>query len=277
MISSLAPVAATVLAAAPPASTSTGEAILFWIIAPIAVLASLGMLVTSRAVHSALLLALTMMCLAFAYIAQDAPFLGIVQIVVYTGAVMMLFLFVLMIVGVDSSDSLIETIKGQRVTAVLFGVGFAVLLVGALGRATVAPARGLVEPTNAAGGNVPGLAQLIFTRYVFAFEVTSALLITAALGAMVLTHRELLTPRLTQRELSERRFRSDRPTMLPAPGVYARHNAVDTPALLPDGSPLLDSVPTALELRDPALRPQPAALEPVQHSDAPASTAGGST
>lgn len=267
-------VAAASLAAATPASTSTGEAVTFWILAPVAVLAALGMLVTRKAVHSALMLALTMICLAFAYIAQDAPFLGVVQIVVYTGAVMMLFLFVLMIVGVDSSDSLVETIKGQRATAVLLGLGFAVLLVGALGRATVRPARGLAEVTSSAGGNVPGLAQLIFTRYVFAFEVTSALLITAALGAMVLAHQEHLVPRSTQRQLAEARFRpGHRATMLPAPGVYARHNAVDTPALLPDGTPLRDSVPTPLELRDDARRPQPAALEPVQHEE-PASSGG---
>ena len=95
--------------------TTTGEAVTFWILAPIAVLAALGMVFARKAVHAALLLAVTMICLAVLYVAQDAPFLGVVQIIVYTGAIMMLFLFVLMLVGVDSSDSLVETLRGQRV------------------------------------------------------------------------------------------------------------------------------------------------------------------
>ena len=82
-----------------------------------------------------------------------------------------------------------------------------------------------------------GLAQLIFTRYVFPFEATAALLITAALGAMVLAHRERLAPRPTQRDLSRERVVGTHPAPLPGPGVYARHNAVDFPALLPDGTP----------------------------------------
>ena len=93
-------------------------------LAPIAVLAALGVLFSKKAVHSALLLAATMLCLAVLYLAQDAPFLGVVQVVVYTGAVMMLFLFVLMLVGVDSADSLVETLRGQRVAAVAGGLGF---------------------------------------------------------------------------------------------------------------------------------------------------------
>ncbi len=92
--------------------TEIPEAVLFFILAPIMVLSALGMLLVKKAVHSALLLAVVMIGLAIFYIANQAPFLGIVQIVVYTGAVMMLFLFILMLVGVDSSDSLEETIRG---------------------------------------------------------------------------------------------------------------------------------------------------------------------
>ena len=89
---------------------------------------------------------------------------------------------------------------------------------------------------NAQTGNVSAVAQLIFGRYVWVFEMTSALLITAALGAMVLAHRERLGRGPNQREWSKRRFREgEHLAGLPAPGVYARHNAVDTPALLPDG------------------------------------------
>ena len=101
----------------------TATQLAFWIIAPLAVLGGLMMVISRKAVHSALWLALSMICLALLYMMQGAVFLGIVQIVVYTGAVMMLFLFVLMLVGVDASDSLVETLRGQRVAAVAGGVG----------------------------------------------------------------------------------------------------------------------------------------------------------
>ena len=238
---------ATLLTATIATHTGAGEAWVFWLIAPLAVLGALGMLFSRKAVHSALLLALTMLCLAVLYLAQDAPFLGVVQVVVYTGAVMMLFLFVLMLVGVDSADSLVETLRGQRVAAVLAGIGFGALLILALGEVIVTN-DGLDEAN--ADGNVVALANLIFSRYVFAFEVTSALLITAALGAMVLAHRERHERRLTQRELSIERFRGDQHAApLPPPGVFARHNAVDTPALLPDGTPAETSVSRVLVAR----------------------------
>lgn len=237
--------ATSVLAAA--TDTGTGEAVTFWILGPLAVLAALGMLASRKAVHSALLLALTMLSLAVLYLAQDAPFLGVVQVVVYTGAVMMLFLFVLMLVGVDSGDSLVETLRGQRVAAIVAALGFGALLVFGLGDALTAN-EGLAQAN--ADGNVQGLADLIFARYVFVFEVTSALLITAALGAMILAHREQHTARPNQRELSVRRFRpGSYGAPLPPPGVYARHNAVDTPALLPDGTPAETSVSRVLVAR----------------------------
>jgi NADH-quinone oxidoreductase subunit J len=241
--------------------TGTGEAVTFWLLAPLAVLAALGMLASKRAVHSALLLAFTMLCLAVLYLAQDAPFLGVVQVVVYTGAVMMLFLFVLMLVGVDSADSLVETLRGQRVASVLAALGFGALLVFGLGDALTTN-EGLTSAN--ADGNVEALANLIFSRYVFAFEVTSALLITAALGAMVLAHRERHEARRSQRELSVERFRGGgHPTPLPSPGVFARHNAVDTPALLPDGTPAETSVSRVLIARGDVRR--------VPESSAPSS------
>lgn len=230
------------------ASVSSGETFAFWVLATLSVVGALGMVLSRKAVHSALFLALTMVSLAFLYVAQSAPFLGVVQVVVYTGAVMMLFLFVLMLVGVDSSDSLVETIRGQRVAAIVLGIGFGGVLLGALGHAVTDQVVGLSTVTTDAGGNVQAIAQYIFGRYVFTFELTSALLITAALGAMVLAHRERVTPRATQRELSEQRFSTEgaRATPMPAPGVYARHNAVDTPGLLPDGSAAEESVPAPL-------------------------------
>ncbi|MFJ2516879.1 NADH-quinone oxidoreductase subunit J [Streptomyces griseoviridis] len=217
-------------------TTSTGEAFQFWILGTVAVIGALCTVFMRRAVHSALCLAGTMIVLAIFYLANGAYFLGIVQIVVYTGAIMMLFLFVVMLVGVTAADSLKETIKGQRWLALLCGVGFGVLLLGGIGNASLTEFGGLTQAN--AGGNVEGLAALIFTRYVFAFEITGALLITAAVGAMVLTHRERTERARTQRELAAERVRDGRQLPpLPAPGVYARHNAVDIAGLLPDGTP----------------------------------------
>jgi NADH-quinone oxidoreductase subunit J len=229
-------------------NTPTGEAIMFWTLGPIAVLAALGMVGVRKAVHSALLLAVVMICLAMFFAVQSAPFLAVVQVVVYTGAVMMLFLFVLMLVGVDSSDSLVETIKGQRVAAVLAGLGFGALVLVGLGNAAVTGFAGLGDANTP--GNVEALAKLIFVKYVFAFELTSALLITAAIGAMVLAHQERLGKKQNQRERSIQRFKDGGiVTPLPAPGVYARHNAVDAPAMLPDGTASELSVSGVLRAR----------------------------
>ena len=217
-------------------STSTGEAFQFWVLGTVAVIGALSTILMKRAVHSALSLAGTMIILAVFYLANGAYFLGVVQIVVYTGAIMMLFLFVVMLVGVTAADSLTETIKGQRWLALLCGLGFGILLVAGIGNASLNQFDGL--STANANGNVQGLAALIFTKYVFAFEITGALLITAAVGAMVLTHRERTERPKTQRELSEQRVRDGKHLPpLPAPGVYARHNAVDVQGLLPDGTP----------------------------------------
>ncbi len=225
--------------------------IAFWILAPIMVLAALGILFVRKAVHAALLLAVVMIGLALLYLVQDAPFLFAVQIIVYTGAILMLFLFVLMLVGVDAADSLVETIRGQRVWAVIAGVGFGLLLVFAVGNAVVGSPLGLDTANSQHGGNVQGIAALVFTRYVFVFEATAALLITAALGAMVLAHRERLTPKKKQPELVAERMQKYaetglHPGPLPSPGVFARHNAVDTPALLPDGTASELSRPTSI-------------------------------
>ncbi len=227
----------------------------FWVLAPIMVLAAVGILFVRKAVHAAMLLAVVMISLAILYAVLEAPFLFAVQIIVYTGAILMLFLFVLMLVGVDASDSLVETIKGQRAMAWVTGLAFAVVIIVGLTQISFGTAVGLDGADGAnEGGNVPALANLLFSRYVFAFEVTSALLITAAVGAMVLAHRERLTPRPGQAELAAQRVRDFNEKglhlgPLPPPGVYARHNAVDTPALLPDGSPAPASVSRVLAAR----------------------------
>ena len=231
--------------------TQTPEALLFWVLAPLTVAAALGMLLVKKAVHSAILMASVMVNLAIFYIAQDALFLGIVQIVVYTGAVMMLFLFILMLVGVDSSDSLTETIPGLRPIAITAAVGFGGLMLSLIGRATLGRNAIGLDAANSIG-NVKGIAQLLFSTYVWPFEVVSALLITAALGAMVLAHHQSIQVRPTQRQLSTQRFRGEslaKAAGLPAPGVFARHNAVDVPALLPDGTPAANSINATLQAR----------------------------
>jgi len=223
---------------------STTQQITFWLLAVVSVTAALGMIMVRKAVYCAVLLAVVMLSLAALYALQNAPFLAFVQVIVYTGAVLMLFLFVLMIVGIRAKDSIVETIKGQRVAAGLAGIGLLVLLSLTVGHAVL----GTAAPAGPSFGanNVYAIAKLIFTTYVFPFEVTSALLITAALGAMVLAHRERLTPKLTQRDLSRLRVASGHPAPLSGPGTYARHNAVDMPALLPDGTPAETSVPAAI-------------------------------
>jgi len=232
--------------------TSTSEAVAFWVLGAIALACAIGVVAAPKAVYSAIFLAGTMIALAMLYVAQDALFLGVVQVVVYTGAVMMLFLFVLMLIGVDSSESLVETIRGQRIAAIAAGLGFGILLIAGIGAVSTSLTgvgfAGLAEAN--AGGNVEGLAALIFTKYLWAFEVTSALLITAALGAMVLAHRERFEKRKTQRELAVERFQpGGHPGTLPSSGVYARHNAVDVPARLPDGSDASISVSSILTRR----------------------------
>ena len=248
-----------VLAAGGTNTDFLAEETVFWILAVASVGAALAMILVRRAVHCAIMLAVVMLCLATLYAMQGAPFLAFVQIIVYTGAVLMLFLFVLMLIGISSADSIVETIRGQRLAAGLVAIGLFVLLALGIGHAAIGPA----PPQTAANGvtNLPGLAQLIFTTYVFPFEVTGALLITAAVGAMVLAHRERLSPRPTQRELAARRLASGNVAPDPSPGIYALHDAADRPALLPDGSTSELSVSSALSPRDPDETPRFVPLE----------------
>ena len=230
---------------------STGEQFAFWILGSIAVIGALGMVIARNAVHSALWLVLTMLCLGFLYVVNSAPFLGAVQIIVYTGAIMMLFLFVLMLVGRDASDSLIETLRGQRIAAIVLGVGFALLVGTGLAHSLGdTPSIGLTQAN--ADGNVQGLAKLLFTRYVFAFEITSALLITAAVGAMVLAHVERakadIVDQVTRMKL---RFRpGNYPGAKAGPGVYANTMSVAAPGRLPDGNGSERTISPILPVRE---------------------------
>lgn len=233
-------------------TVSTGEEVTFWFLASIALAGALGMIFVRSAVHSALCLVLTMLDLGVLYMIQQAQFLGFTQIIVYTGAVMMLFLFVLMLVGRESSDSVVEVLRGQRLAGAILGVGLAGLMAGALARSldNVRPAAPL-DPATPEGGGAGGLGRLIFTEYLFPFELTSALLITAAMGAMVLafTKRHSKAGKPSQRDLVEARFRGqyERPSPKPGPGVFATQNSVATPALLPDGSVAPESLSELIE------------------------------
>ena len=240
--------------------------VVFWICGPFMVIGGLGLILFRKAVYSAMSMAFAMINLAALYASLDAPFLFAIQIIVYTGAILMLFLFVLMLVGVDASDSVVETIRGQRLLAIVFGLLLGGVLVVSLGQISLGAGVGL-DKANA-GGNIQALANIMFSRYVFAFEVTSALLITAAMGAMVLAHRERLTPKPTQAALAAQRMRdyAEKGTHLgplPTPGVFARHNAVDTPALLPDGTASEASVSRVLAARG-TVRSAPALADDIE-------------
>jgi NADH-quinone oxidoreductase subunit J len=220
---------------------STGEAVMFWILGPVALAGGLGMIFARNAVHSALWLVLAMLSLGVLYMVQQAPFLGFTQIIVYTGAIMMLFVFVLMMVGRDASDSVVEVLRGQRLAATVLGLGLAGLTVSAVaGSLTNVTPVGL-GPTYGpeARGNVAALGTSIFRDYLLPFELTSALLITAAIGAMVYTYagkakKEKSSQKATaiarlQGPITQWGSRS-------GPGVFATADSVATPALLPDGS-----------------------------------------
>jgi NADH-quinone oxidoreductase subunit J len=249
-----------ILANAGPGGTNLDpiyDTVMFWILAVLSVSAALGMILVRQAVHCALMLAVVMLSLAVMYAMQGAPFLAFVQVIVYTGAVLMLFLFVVMLIGTHSTESLTETIRGQRLWAALGGIGLTVLLIVGIGHAAIGTAAPVTSANNT--DNLTGLATLIFTTYVFPFEITSALLITAAIAAMVLAHSERTSPKPTQREVARRKIESGQVQPEPPPGVYALHNAVDLPARLPDGTTTSRSVSSAIAQRDVELALDPQA------------------
>lgn len=257
-----------------PLEISTGETVLFWIVAPLMVIGAAALLFARRTVHIAVSIAGVMVGLAVLYIANEATFLGVAQIVVYTGAVMMLFVFVIMLIGVDSTESLTETIGGQRWLAVLAGGGLAVLLIAVVTRAVLPPAVGL-EAANA-DTNAVGVARLIFGDFVFAFELTGALLITAAVGALTLTHRVRLGAKTGQKQLVVAKMQaygagagSQLITNRPSPGIYARHNSADMPAIDAAGEAVEDSITTVLRVRGQEAELPDNHHEPVAEIDAP--------
>ncbi|MFM7718723.1 MAG: NADH-quinone oxidoreductase subunit J [Actinomycetota bacterium] len=164
--------------------------LVFWIVAPISIGSAIAMLLQRNAVHAALFLVVNFFTIAVFYLLLGAPFLFAVQVIVYAGAIMVLFLFVIMLLGVDRHESLVERLRGQRPIAIVLGLGFVAELTVAI-RAGVGFATRVPEQFTANfGGNPQRLSEELFRRYFFPFEVTSVLLIVAAIAAMVLAQRE---------------------------------------------------------------------------------------
>lgn len=238
------------LQAAQQGGAPAAEQYMFWILAALALCGALGLVLSRNAIHSAMSLVLTMLSLGSIYIVQSAEFLGVVQIVVYTGAIMMLFLFVIMMTGREAGDSTIELLRGQKIAAITAGIGFVGLMVTGLVRALQTSQIGSFDNALAQRGPIGSIAKVIFTDYVFPFELTSALLIVAALGAMVLAHVERKrSDRRTQRRRVVERMRSPLPAPQPGPGVMALSHSAATPGLLPDGSIAEGSVSDLVDRR----------------------------
>ena len=166
--------------------------VVFWIVAPISVASAIAMVVARSAVHSALLLIVNFFTLAVFFLLLGSPFLFVVQIIVYAGAIMVLFLFVIMLIGVGRRESLKERLPAQRWLAILLGLGL-------IAEVAVAVRAGIGFSNHGAagfaalnrGGNVQALARVLFSSYFFPFEVTSVLLIVAAIGAMLHGRRRI--------------------------------------------------------------------------------------
>ena len=169
-------------------ASENAELIVFVVLAPLAVVTALGMVLTRNAVYSALLLVVNFFCLAGFYVLLEAQFVAAVQVIVYAGAIMVLFLFVLMLLGTGNELPMQETFKGQRPAAVLLGLGLLVAIVGALAAGLFDAAPASLAAANE-GGNVQAVGRLLFTRYTFAFETAGILLVVAAVGALVLGKR----------------------------------------------------------------------------------------
>ena len=238
----------------------TGEEVVFWLLAPIALGGAIGLVLARSAIHAALLLACTMLTLGVFYIVQAGPFIGFVQILVYTGAIMMLFLFVIMLFGRESKDSMFETLRGQRFWAVVLGIGLAALLSSGMAHAVAGIHVTGLEGSTIEGSNVKAIADTLFGTYVFAFEATAALLTVAAIGALMLAHAERRGAQRGQRDTSRRRFAPDNyPGPMPGPGVFATSDSTATPALLPDRTVAPDSLSQyvpARELSDSEAEPK---------------------
>ncbi len=243
-----------VLTQAWPEMSGIGEALLFWSTAVIMVAAAIGVLLFRKAAYAALCMVTVMLGMAVLFFALEAPFNGAVQIVVYTGAIMMLFLFVIMMIGLGATDGFREQRPGYIITAAVMGVALAVLAVGALLHSTVV-GPGKIDLDPYSNAPVTSLAFSLFQNHWFTIQLAAVLLITAAVGAVLLTHADRLGIKFDQVNTADARMteysvRGVHPGQKAAPGVYAQTNAVGLPAIAGDTmEPVLDSVPRVLRLR----------------------------
>jgi NADH-quinone oxidoreductase subunit J len=164
------------------------ETYVFWPVAVLALLSGLGMVMARNPVHSALMLVLNFFAIAVFYVLLDAHFLAAAQVIVYAGAIMVLFLFVIMLTGVQREEDQDEPIKMQRPLALLCVVALAGILVLVM-RTTFGTVRfGDLTEANRSG-NTQGLGRTLFSNYLLPFEITSILLLVAAIGVIVLARR----------------------------------------------------------------------------------------
>jgi NADH-quinone oxidoreductase subunit J len=186
--------------------------VVFWVFAPISVGSALAMLFQRNAVHAALFLIINFFTIAVFFLVLGAPFLFAVQIIVYAGAIMVLFLFVIMLLGVDGNESLIDRLKGQRPVAIVLGTGLVLELFFAIragiGFSAKAPADFDVAVNK--GGNAAALSRVLFRQYFFPFEATSVLLIVAAIAVMVLASRQRRAITRAEQAAEERSARTPR-------------------------------------------------------------------
>lgn len=237
-----------------PAMSGYGEAILFWITAALMIAGALGVLLFKKAAYAVLSMVVVMVGMAVLFFALQAPFNASVQIIVYTGAILMLFLFVIMMIGLGASDGYLDQRRGYITAAVLFGLALAVILVSAIMVSKV-PGPGGFDVDPYSNEPITSLAANLFQEHWLTIQVTAALLITAAVGAILLTHSDLLGPKLSQKNVANARMKAfaghgRHIGQLPAPGVYATTNAVDNPAIAGDTLSIAEeSVPRVLRLR----------------------------
>ena len=228
-----------------------GETILLGIVAVIMIACALCVLTAQRAVTAAVSMIGVMLGLATLYIANEAPFLGVTQVVVYTGAVMTLVMFVIMLVGVGGHEPILGA-KGTPVPVVLLtGAAMVALLVALVWRSGIATVNGLGGGNNATPAD---LAQLLFSEHVVTMEITGTLLVVAAVGAMALTHRQRVKKAMSQADHEAARMRAYatkgiHPGQKPMPGVYASTNSAAAPALDASGQALTSSLPRPLVVR----------------------------
>ena len=166
------------------------DATVFAVSAAVIVAGAIGVIAARNPVHSALMLVMTLFGIAVLFVEQSADFLAVVQVIVYAGAIVVLFLFVIMLLGVDRLDVMRrDPLPGQRPLALVIGAAGLSLLLFLAGVHWVTGARSVAGPAGGPGSNVEKLARSLFTTYLLPFEVTSVLLVIAVVGAVVLSRR----------------------------------------------------------------------------------------